>query len=324
MKRILISLIAAIVAISAIAQEVPQWVRRNAISPDGKTIAFSYKGDIYTVPAEGGLALQITSNKAYETDPIWTPDGSKIVFSSWREGSKDIFITGKQGGTPTRLTDMPGTETPLAVSADGYVYYNWYTTALQSPGYEGFPGDPALYRTKLEGSAPELVTSLTICNMSITPSGTILYEDWKGYEDPLRKHHTSSVTRDIWTWDGKTSFTKLTTYVGEDRNPVIGPDGDTFYYLSEEDGKTINVFKSSISNPSSKTRLTSYDKNPVRFLSASKDGTLCYSYNGELYTLRGGKESKVEILVNRDEADKAMNQLQMKSATSIAVSPNGK
>ncbi len=324
MKRILITLAALITVAGATAQEVPQWVRRNAISPDGKTIAFSYKGDIYTVPSEGGLALQITSNKAYETDPIWTPDGSRIVFSSWREGSKDIFVTSERGGTPTRLTTMPGSETPLAVSPDGYVYYNWYTTALQSPQFDGFPGDPSLYRTSLEGGAPELVTSLTVCALSFGPGGTILYEDWKGYEDPLRKHHTSAVTRDIWQWDGKLNFRKLTTYNGEDRNPVIGQDGDTFYYLSEEGGSNINVWKSSISNPSTKTKLTSYDKNPARFLSAANDGTLCYSYNGELYTLKDGRESKVEITVVRDEPDKAVNQMQLKSASAIAVSPGGK
>ena len=330
MKRILISLAALATAISVCAQETPQWVRRNAISPDSKTIAFSYKGDIYTVPSEGGLAFQVTTNKAYETDPLWTPDGTRIVFSSWREGSKDVFVTSAQGGTPLRLTTMPGNETPLAVSPDGYVYYNWYTTALQSPGFDGFPGDPALYRTSLEGGAPELVTSLTICDLSISSNGTILYEDWKGYEDPLRKHHTSSVTRDIWQWempgqaghDG--TFRKLTSFKGEDRNPVIGPDGDTFFYLSEEGGSNINVWKSSISNPEAKIRLTSYDKNPARFLSVANDGTLCYSYNGELYTLKDGKESKVEITVVRDEADKAVNQMQIKSASAMAVSPNGK
>ena len=325
MKRILIIVTALIAAGSAIAQEVPQWVRRSAISPDGKTIAFSYKGDIYTVPTEGGLALQITSNKAYETDPLWTPDGGRIVFSSWREGSKDIFVSSASGGTPVRITTMPGNETPLAVSPDGYVYYNWYTTALQSPQFDGFPGDPALYRSSLEGGAPELVTSLTVCDLSIGPDGTFLYEDWKGYEDPLRKHHTSSVTRDIWQWDGKLNFRKLTSYKGEDRNPVFGADGDTFYYLSEEGGSNINLWKSSISNPASKTRLTSYDKNPARFLTVSGEGTLCYSYNGELFILRDGSEpTRVNILVNRDEPEKAVNQMQMKSATAMAVSPDGK
>ena len=107
MKRILISLTALVSAISVCAQETPQWVRRSAISPDGKTIAFSYKGDIFTVPTEGGQALQITSNRAYESDPLWTADGGKIVFSSYREGSKDVYITGKDGGAPTRLTTMP-------------------------------------------------------------------------------------------------------------------------------------------------------------------------------------------------------------------------
>ena len=173
MKRILFCIGTMLLASSIFAQEVPQWVRRSAISPDGKTIAFSYKGDIYTVPSGGGLALQITSNKAYESDPFWTADGKQIVFSSWREGSKDIFVTRAEGGTPLRLTDMPGSGTPLAVSKDGFVYFTWYTTELMSPGFDGFPGDPSLYRTNLEGKAPELVTSLTISAMKTLCASTI-------------------------------------------------------------------------------------------------------------------------------------------------------
>lgn len=52
------------------AQEAPLWMRYNSISPDGKTIAFCYKGDIYTVPVSGGRAFQVTSNPAYDTRPV--------------------------------------------------------------------------------------------------------------------------------------------------------------------------------------------------------------------------------------------------------------
>ena len=326
MKKLILLLAAALTFTGALAQETPQWIRRNAISPDGQTLAFSYKGDIYTVPVSGGEARQITSNRAYDSEPLWTRDGSRIVFSSWREGSKDLFVTGVGGGVPKRLTDLPGGETPLAVTAEGEVYFLWLTSAYLSPGFDGFPGDPALYKTNLEGKTPELVTSMTLAALSFNAQGDVLYEDWKGYEDPLRKHHTSSVTRDIWLYQGtpfnaQGRFTKLTSYIGEDRNPVFAADGKTFYYLSEQDGKTSNVYRSSIDAPDQVTQLTFYDKNPVRFLSVADNGTVAYSYNGELYTLEGGK---VEITVTRDEPEKEVNPMSMKSASAMAVSPGGK
>ena len=329
MRSLLLTLAASLLFLGTQAQEVPSWIRKNAISPDGKTLAFSYKGDIFTVPAKGGEARQLTSHRAYESDPIWTADGSGLVFTSWREGSKDLYYSPREGGLPKRLTTLPGNETPLAVTADGQVYFTWADSNLQSPDFDGFPGEPALYRTDLQGKAPELVTSLTLGALSINAKGDILYEDWKGYEDPLRKHHTSSVTRDIWLCkpatpgaiDGKASFTKLSTYKGEDRNPVFSADGDTFYFLSEQDGKTSNVYRSSVSHPEVQTQLTFYDKNPVRFLSVAQDGTVAYSYNGDLYTLPGGK---VNIGLNRDEDQRDINPLTLNSASDIAVSPNGK
>ena len=330
MKKFVLTSFACLgLALTAQAQEIPTWIRRNAISPDGKMLAFSYKGDIFTVPTAGGEARQITSNRAYESDPFWTADGKKLVFTSWREGSKDLYINGIEGGVPKRLTTLPGNETPLAVTADGTIYFTWQDSNLLSPGFDGFPGDPALYKTNLEGKAPELVTSLTLSAMTVNDKGDILYEDWKGYEDPLRKHHTSSVTRDIWlckpaqtgTIDANASFTKLSTYNGEDRNPVFGADGDTFYFLSEQDGKTSNVYCSSVSHPENQIQLTFYDKNPVRFLSVAKDGTVAYSYNGDLYTLKGGK---VNITLSRDEDQKDINPLTIKSASAMAVSPDGK
>jgi len=329
MKKFLLTLAAGLAITCAMAQETPSWIRKNAISPDGKTLAFSYKGDIFTVPVQGGEAKQLTSNRAYESDPVWTADGSKIVFTSTREGSKDIYVSPKDGGVPKRLTTLPGNEIPLAVAQDGTIYFTWADSDIQSPMFDGFPGDPALYCTNLEGKAPQIVTSLTISAMSINSNGDILYEDWKGYEDPLRKHHTSSVTRDIWlcrpasagTIDGRASFKQLSTFKGEDRNPVFAADGDTFYFLSEQDGKTSNLYRSSLQHPEVQTQLTFYEKNPVRFISVAQDGNVAYSYNGDLYTLNGGK---VQITLYRDEDQKDINPLNLKAASAMAVSPDGK
>ena len=79
MKKIFLILSTFLMAAAALsAQESPLWLRRNDISPDGTKIAFTYKGNIYTVPVTGGRASQITTHPNYDSDPIWTPDGKFI------------------------------------------------------------------------------------------------------------------------------------------------------------------------------------------------------------------------------------------------------
>ncbi len=321
---------------SAFAQEPPRWLRKNAISPDGSRIVFCYKGDLFTVPAAGGEALQITSNAAYDSDPVWTDDSQRIVFTSYRQDSKDIFITSCKGGAPRRLTDFPGAETPLCVLPGDRVVFS--ASIQPDPQYGGFPGTPQLWETGPEGERPRLVTSLPVMMMSVNAAGEVVYEDYKGYEDPLRKHHTSAVTRDIWLYrpaaaeagkplqlTGNGTFTKLSAFAGEDRNPVFAADGKTYYYLSEADG-TLNVYKSSTEAAGQGIRLTSFKGNPVRHLSAAADGTLCFSWNGDLYTMReGGSPEKVEITLRKDETENEVEYLTFNgSATSMDVSPDGK
>ena len=102
-KKVFLSLLCA-AALSLNAQTTPRWLRNCAISPDGTTIAFTYQGDIYTVDSNGGEARQLTSKSSYDSNPVWSPDGKKIAFSSNREGSVDIYVVEKNGGTPFIVT----------------------------------------------------------------------------------------------------------------------------------------------------------------------------------------------------------------------------
>ena len=259
------------------------------------------------------------------------------MITSYREKSRDIFITSCEGGAPKRLTFHPGHETLQAVLPDGKILFT--ANIQQNVNFDGFPGDAQLYYTDTTGARPVQVTSLPIGAISVNKDGAILYEDIKGYEDPLRKHHTSSVTRDIWSYTsngneaGKAisinangTFKKLSDYKGEDRNPVFAADGNTFYYLSERDGKAMNIYKSSLANPSKSEQLTFETKNPVRYISVANDGTLAYSYNGELYTIKEGQQpKKVDIRVYSDQDEKDVEKFVISGgATAFAVSPDEK
>ncbi len=324
MKRVLTFIAAVFVCISLFSQENPLWLRKSAISPDGTTIAFSYQGDIFTVPTSGGEARQITANAAYDSDPIWTPDGKQIVFSSVRELSKDIWIVFAQGGPAKRLTTYPGAETPLAVSEDGLVYFQ--ANIQTDPAYDGFPGDPQVYTVSLKNGAVNLVSPITMSALSVNANGIIIYEDYKGYEDPLRKHHTSSVTRDIWKYlPKKGQFQKLTAFEGEDRNPVFTKDGREFYFLSEKGGN-FNVWHAILNAPDALDQVTDLPTHPVRNLSISNNGVLAFSYNGELYTcIPGTQPVKVAITIRKDtnEREKILRNIS-DGARELAVSPNGK
>ena len=278
MKKTFISIALAMLSISAQAQSNPLWMRYSAISPDGSTIAFSYKGDIYTVPSNGGTARQITSNADYDSYPLWSPDGSKIAFSSAREGSLDVYIINKNGGSPIRLTTDSGNEKPIGFRDNEHILVE--ADIATSATSIIFPGTfPQVFEVPtVSGARMKLVSEITMQDLSINANGDILYHDMKGYEDPWRKHHTSPITRDIWMLRGG-KYTKLTSFAGEDRNPVWDTT-DSYYYLSEEDG-TFNVFHNNIAG-NAKQQITHFNGNPVRFLTRANNGTLCFGYDGEI------------------------------------------
>lgn len=327
MKKLLTCLALSFVAASSYAA-TPLWLRDVQISPDGTEIAFCYKGDIYKVPANGGTATQLTTQASYECSPIWSPDSKQIAFASDRNGNFDLFIMSADGGAARRLTTHSASEIPSTFTTDGN--YILFSASIQDPANSAlFPTSAMteLYKVPVTGGRTEQVLGTPAEMVCFDKSGkTFLYQDRKGFEDEWRKHHTSSITRDVWLYDSENGkHTNLTAHAGEDRNPVFAPDGQTVYFLSERDGSTFNVYSFPISSPQSLKTVTHFKTHPVRFLSMGSNGTLCYTYDGEIYTQKqGDKPQKVKIDIIRDDQNTIADLNFSNGATSATVSPDGK
>ena len=323
MKRILI-LIFCLSVFSANAAEV-SWLRYPSISPDGKNVAFSFKGDIYIVGSEGGQARQLTSNRAYDYSPIWSPDGNTIAFASDRYGNFDVYVVDVKGGNPYRVTTHSSKDIPWTFTSDGKRVL--FSSNIQDPAKSVlFPKSSMteLYSVSVGGGRPEQVLATPAEEVSfIGDTGSFLYQDCKGGENIWRKHHTSSITRDIWKYtDGK--HVRLTDFSGEDRCPRVTSDGKKAYFLSERDG-SFNVYLIDIDNPSSVERVTRHKTHPVRFLSVSDNDVICYGYDGDIYIKESGKSSrKLSVSIVSDHSDNGKARIDVSGGSDNDISSDGK
>ena len=314
---------------TALAQQdvSSNWFRSPAISPDGRTIAFVHAGDIYLVDAEGGRAIPLTIHEAFDANPVWSDDGSMIAFSSDRFGNDDVFVVPAEGGRATRLTFHSADDTPADFTPDGtHVYFN--SQRVDHPDSALFPTAVfnELYRIPLTGGTPTMVLTTSNVNPEISPDGTrLLYEDRKGYENALRKHHTSSIARDVWLHDTRDgTHVQLTDFAGEDRDPSWhGPDEMVF--LSERSGD-FNVWKQRVRPGAQPEQLTDFEHHPVRHLSRADNGVMALSWHGDLYTLRDGQEATlVDVTLAVDGRASEPERMTMRvGAAQFSAAPSGK
>lgn len=307
----------------------PLWMRYSAISPDGRQIVFSFQGNLFVVPTGGGVARLLVSNGHRSFQPVWSPDGRMIAYASDTFGNYDVHVVGAEGGPSRRLTTHSAPEVPVGFTPDSrQVLFS--AQRMDSRTNMMFPDRSVseLYRVPVEaGRRPEQVLTTPALSAQYNKAGSLmLYEDWKGYENPWRKHHISPVARDIWVYDTQTrQHRQLTTFGGEDRNPVWSPDEQAVYYLSEKSGSS-NVWKMPLNQPEQAVQVTRFSKNPVRFLSIAQNGMLSFGYDGELYTLAPGatEPTKVPVQVASETRSRGVEVMKSgKGAREIAVSPDG-
>jgi len=310
------------------AQDVPLWLRSPAISPDGNTILFNYQGDIYKVPSAGGQAIPLTISESYEYSAVWSHDGQHVAFASNRYGNFDVFTVPVSGGEAKRLTFHSSNEKPSDFSRDNKsIIFTANRQDLHTNVQYPSGVMTELYSVPVNGGRVNQILTSPAHDSRYSSNGEMLiFHDRKGYENEWRKHHKSSVTRDIWFYNlTSKKYTQLSEFEGEDRNPVFAGDNDSFYYLSEQNG-SFNVFKSSLSNSKTSIAITEFEKHPVRFLTRSNNGIICFSYHGEIYTMtENNPPVKLNLTMGYDGRQNLDEIVKVnKDFTESSLSPNGK
>ena len=249
MKRFIIPVL-CLWAVISFGQDAPRWLRYSAISPDGQKIIFTYKGDLYSVPSAGGVAMPLTFHAANDLMPVWSHDGKTIAFASDRFGNFDVFTMPSDGGEATRVTYHSNGEYPYSFSADDKSVV-FGGVRLDVAEHRQYPtgSQPEVYQVATSGSRVNQLWTIPAEDIQFSKDGRFaIYHDKKGGENTWRKHHTSSIARDLWIYDKTSGEHKMiTSFKGEDRNPVFSSDEKTIYYLSETSG-TFNVHSLDVAN----------------------------------------------------------------------------
>jgi tricorn protease len=312
----------------AFAQEPIKFARTPDISPDGKQIAFSYLGDIWTVEAIGGVARPVTMHEAHDYFPFFSPDGRSIAFSSNRYGSYDLFIVPVAGGKPKRLTFDSGSEVLLGFSPDGkHLIYN-------SSRSSDYPGFTELYRIPVEGGAEQKITGLFEAKEAYYSTSGSKVAFVRGPGSWNRRGYRGSSNDDLYIADADGKNTRqLTSFNGQDTSPMWSPDGSTVYYVTEQGSaeKCSNIVKQSLNglqNAGAVTPVTTQNDDLIRRARISRNGDwIVYECGADLWvtSTKSGAPSPRKLAIEVHADDKANTERSVtftRDATEYALSPD--
>src|SRR2546423_11758786 len=193
------------------------------VSPDGKTIIFDMMGDLYTIPATGGKAEQITKGIAFDSHPRFSPDGKRILFLSDRSGSENLWYIDMEKKDTVQLTKESNQNfTNATWTPDGeYIIYSKGRMILQ------------LYMIHKNGGGGVQLTDVAM-NKAIDPAvsadGRYVYYSSRfgpwNYNAQLPQY-------EIGVYDMENAkVSRITSRYGSAFTPVVSPDGKWLIYGS--------------------------------------------------------------------------------------------
>ncbi len=328
MKRLLISFaLVAAAAAGASAQDASQEARLLRFpATNGREIAFSYAGDLWTVPSEGGEARRLTSHIGYEMFARYSPDGKTIAFTAEYDGNREVYKMPSEGGEPVRLTytstnsrdDLGDRMGPnnivITWSPDGkrILYRNRIG--------DGFSGK--LWTISPDGGMPEEIPLPEGGFSSWSPDGKKLAYNRVMREFRTWKYYRGGMADDIWIWDPKAGKVEnITSNIAQDIFPMW--IGDEIFFASDRD-MVMNLFSYNTKTRET-TKVTSFDQYDVKF--PSTDGhTIVFENGGYIYRFDPASRACVQVPI-RLSSDVVYSRTERRNVgsrpTAYSLSPDG-
>lgn len=278
-------------------------------------IVFSYAGDLWSVPREGGEAVRLTVGPGIETNPIFSPDGTQIAFQGEYDGNTDVYIMPASGGVPKRLTYHPGADTPVGWTPDGKkvvfrstrTSYSRFAHLFTMSTDGGFPDEIDLPMAEYGSFSPD---GRKLAYMPIAPA----FQSWKRYR--------GGETTPVWIANlADAKVEKIPRENSNDFNPMW--IGDKVYFLSDRDGPaTLFSYDLATKKTAQVIRNNGFD---IKSATAGPGAIVYEQFGGiHMFDLKSGKTKKVEIAVTGDIPSLRPTIEKLASRiTSASLSPTG-
>lgn len=331
MKRFALTALMAVFPVLAVAGTHENEARLLRFpSVGGDRIAFTYAGDLYTVPIDGGTATRLTSDVGFEIFPRFSPDGRTIAFTAQYDGNTEVYTVPAEGGVPRRITytssvvrdDIGDRVGPnnivMCWTPDGrnIVYRSrWYA-------FSSLRG--LLFSVPADGGEPVQIPATEGSFCSFSPDGSKLAMNRMYREFRTWKYYRGGQADDIWiNTVGTTELENITDNDAQDVFPMW--IGDKIYFLSDRDS-IMNLFRYDTATGQTE-KMTDFTEYDCKFPSFSQDW-IVFENGGYIYrySVKDGSCTKVPVYLNEEgilARDKVMAWEGRPRGASFSLSPDG-
>ena len=300
MKQLLLVVCVAWASLLFAEKEVVKLASTPALSPDGATLVFEYRGDLWAVSSEGGQAHPLTTHPAEDMRPVFSPDGKQLAFASKRSGTWQIFVMSAKGGTPKQLTFHTEGAFPLGWFPDGTA-----VLSVSSRARFGYMQSRLFRVSVTEKKAPEMLFDASAQEASLSPDGKkVLFTVNKMHL--YRRGYKGSAAAQLWlrNLNGGEEETRIFPDQTGIRTPMWKPDGLGFYFLRQTTD-CFNLWSYDFKSKQQKP-LTFFTDGSIILPTLSKDGNvIVFRQLFDFYSIRPNDPKslkKVEIWVESDDS----------------------